>query len=32
MIYTGKPHTNAVKGGRTDAKQKYFNMRNYFKQ
>ena len=30
MIYTNKPYTNILKGSVTDAKLKYFNMKDYF--
>jgi hypothetical protein len=30
MIYTDKPYTNILKGSLSDAKLKYFNIRDYF--
>jgi hypothetical protein len=30
MVYTDKPYTNILKGSITDAKLKYFNMKDYF--
>ncbi len=30
MFYTDKPYTNILKGSITDAKLKYFNMKDYF--
>jgi hypothetical protein len=30
MIYTDKPYTNILKGSHSDAKLKYFNIRDYF--
>lgn len=32
IIYSGKPHTNVLKGGRTNALCKYFDMTGYFKK
>ena len=29
-MHTQKIHTNILKGGRTDASLKYFNMKGYF--
>jgi hypothetical protein len=32
MIYTDKPYTNILKGSLSDAKLKYFNIRDYFQK
>ena len=31
MIYSDKPYTNILKSNVSDAKLKYFNMKDYFK-
>lgn len=31
MMYTDKPYTNILKGSLSDAKLKYLNIRDYFK-
>ena len=32
MIYTDKPYTNILKGSLSDAKLRYFNIRDYFQK